>query len=324
MFLKTRTLSTRQSRQSPYGCAFVIPSRPNAILFELRKIINKGATSIMHKDDKFYTFLLSHSTKSKIKIRPVAVSKKRLHTGIAGLVLLLGVFTVGFTGFIKNNNLTAKFNTNDSTDSLTARTSPAPKNQIAEYKSYNYDRPANSEDFAVGSGGPLVGELAEDEAEATTIEGQLKQIEAKMNPSFLPTMWAHLGKINNEFGYRRNPFGGRGYEFHAGMDIDGNRGDLVAAPGNGTVVTAGWEGGYGNLIEIDHGNGLTTRYGHLSRIGVQVGDQVQRGQLIGLIGSTGRSTGPHLHYELRLNDKPINPRRFLPPEPAEIKALSAE
>jgi murein DD-endopeptidase MepM/ murein hydrolase activator NlpD len=137
-------------------------------------------------------------------------------------------------------------------------------------------------------------------------------------------MWAHLGKINNEFGYRRNPFGGRGYEFHAGMDIDGNQGDMVAAPGNGTIIKADWEGGYGNLIEIDHGNGLTTRYGHLSRVGVQIGDTVKRGQIIGLIGSTGRSTGPHLHYEVRINNKPINPRRFLPPDLPEVRTLTGK
>ena len=94
---------------------------------------------------------------------------------------------------------------------------------------------------------------------------------------------------------------------------------MVVAPANGIVIKADWQGGYGNMIEIDHGNGLTTRYGHLSKIEIQVGDMVQRGQLIGMVGSTGRSTGPHLHYELRLNDKAINPRRFLPPEPSEIK-----
>ncbi len=278
----------------------------------------------MHKDDKFYTFLLSHSTKSNIYIRPVKISKKSLCTGIAGLVLLLGIFTVGFSGFIKNN-LTSKINTNipDNSAALNQLTALKQDNPKAEYKSFNYDRPASTDEFAKGSGGPY-GEPAETEAEETTLEGQLKTIEATLNPAFLPTMWAHLGKINNEFGYRRNPFGGRSYEFHAGMDIDGERGDIVAAPANGTIITAGWEGGYGNLIEIDHGNGLTTRYGHLSKIGVQVGDTIQRGQLIGLIGSTGRSTGPHLHYEVRVNDKPINPRRFLPPEPAEIKALNAE
>jgi murein DD-endopeptidase MepM/ murein hydrolase activator NlpD len=89
---------------------------------------------------------------------------------------------------------------------------------------------------------------------------------------------------------------------------------LVVAPANGIVVKAGWQGGYGNLIEIDHGNGLTTRYGHLAKVEVQVGDSVQRSQQIGQVGSTGRSTGPHLHYELRVNDKAVNPRRFLPPE----------
>ncbi len=278
----------------------------------------------MHKDDKFYTFLLSHSTKSKIYIRPVGISKKSLHTGIVSLVLIISIVSIGFSGFIKDNLLT-KLDTSISNNSalLTQKINLAQTNPKAEYKSFNYDRPASSEEFTAGSGGPF-SELAENEADETTIEGQLKTIEATINPSYLPTMWAHLGKINNEFGYRRNPFGGRGYEFHSGMDIDGNRGDLVAAPANGVVVTAGWEGGYGNLIEVDHGNGLTTRYGHLSKVGVQVGDTIQRGQLIGLIGSTGRSTGPHLHYEVRLNDKPINPRRFLPPEPAEIKALNAE
>jgi murein DD-endopeptidase MepM/ murein hydrolase activator NlpD len=278
----------------------------------------------MHKDDKFYTFLLSHSTKTKIYIRRIEVSKKSLYASFASLVLMVGIFTVGFTGFFKDD-LLAKLNTNISNDSalLTKQVDLSQTNPKAEYKSFNYDRPASSEEPVTGSGGPF-SELVENEADETTLEGQLKMIEATVNPAYLPTMWAHLGKINNEFGYRRNPFGGRGYEFHSGMDIDGNRGDLIAAPANGTVIKADWEGGYGNLIEIDHGNGLTTRYGHLSKVGVQVGDTVQRGQLIGLIGSTGRSTGPHLHYEVRLNDKPINPRRFLPPAPAEIRVLNAE
>jgi murein DD-endopeptidase MepM/ murein hydrolase activator NlpD len=135
-------------------------------------------------------------------------------------------------------------------------------------------------------------------------------------------MWAHEGKINNEFGFRRSPFGGRMYEFHAGLDIDGERGDSVIAPATGTVTEAGWKGGYGQMVEIDHGNGLVTRYGHLSRIEVEAGQPITRGQLIGLVGSTGRSTGPHLHFELRLGEKPINPRRFLPPEPTEIARLS--
>ncbi|MEK7856360.1 MAG: M23 family metallopeptidase, partial [Acidobacteriota bacterium] len=89
----------------------------------------------------------------------------------------------------------------------------------------------------------------------------------------------------------------------------------------GTVAEVGWKGGYGQMIEIDHGNGLKTRYGHLSKIEVSAGDSLTRGQLIAFVGSTGRSTGPHLHYELRLNERPINPRRFLPPEPTELKKI---
>src|SRR5437763_12060393 len=131
-----------------------------------------------------------------------------------------------------------------------------------------------------------------------------------------------MDKINNVFVFRRNPFGGRSYAFHPEMDITGDRGDLVGAPANGTVIKAGWTGGYGNMVEIDHGNGLTTRYGHMSKLEAEVGKTISRGQLVGYIGSTGRSTGPHLHYEVRLNERPINPRHFLPPEPADLNSIA--
>jgi len=278
----------------------------------------------MQPDDKFYTFLLSHTTKSKIYIRRVEIPKKSLHTGIASLILITSFFSIGISGYVKDNLLVnIDTNTSNSSALITQDINSSPQISIAEFKSFNYDRPESADDFAPNTGGPF-SDLAESDEGDTTIEGQLKTIEATGKAAFLPTMWAHLGKINNEFGYRRNPFNGRGYEFHSGMDIDGERGDFVAAPANGTITKADWVGGYGNLIEVDHGNGLKTRYGHLSRVGVQTGDTVQRGQIIGLIGSTGRSTGPHLHYEVRLNDKPINPRRFLPPAPTEIKTLSGE
>ncbi len=278
----------------------------------------------MHKDDKFYTFLLSHLINLKSYVSQEKISQRIFHISVVSFILIAGILTVSFSGYIENNifaksNLTIQDNSSIITQQIQ-------RSKItAEYKSINYARPASSEDIAVNSGGPI-GNLTEDESESgeATIESQLRLIETTSNPGFLPTMWAHLGKINNEFGYRRNPFSGRGYEFHSGMDIDGDPGDVIAVPANGIVTKAGWEGGYGNMIEVDHGNGLTTRYGHLSRIGVQPNDAVQRGQLIGLIGSTGRATGPHLHYELRLNDKPINPRRFLPPAPTEIRALNAE
>jgi murein DD-endopeptidase MepM/ murein hydrolase activator NlpD len=89
-------------------------------------------------------------------------------------------------------------------------------------------------------------------------------------------------------------------------------GTPVDAAASGTVAVAGVQNGYGNVVYIDHGNGLQTRYGHLSHIDVVVGQQIKRGERLGLVGSTGRSTGPHLHYEVRINNQPVNPRPYLP------------
>ena len=98
---------------------------------------------------------------------------------------------------------------------------------------------------------------------------------------------------------------------HTGIDLRGEIGEPVRATANGRVTIAGREGGYGNMVELNHGNGLATRYGHLSKIDVKVGQIVHIGQTIGLIGSTGRSTGPHLHYETRINGTAVNPQKFL-------------
>lgn len=279
----------------------------------------------MQKDNHFYTFLLTHTSKEKIYIRKLEISKRVLHTTAASLLVCVGIASLGVFGLTKTNafdqiaNLTGE---NPAVTSASTLTKPVKPTSI-ETSPINYDRPSTDEDLAQNSGGPPNGSFqlttVDSQTEETAVEKKLNLIERTSNPRFLPTIWAHLGKINNEFGFRRNPFGGRSYEFHAGMDIDGEKGDMLVAPANGVVLKAGWQGGYGYLIEIDHGNGLKTRYGHLSKLEVNVGDTIQRGQLIGLIGSTGRSTGPHLHYELRLDDKAINPRRFLPPEPTEIK-----
>ncbi|NJM53715.1 MAG: M23 family metallopeptidase [Blastocatellia bacterium] len=160
--------------------------------------------------------------------------------------------------------------------------------QKNEVKTINYERPAISNSLNLGGPSSPFQLTNVGEGEENEMEALLANIERTSNPEFLPTMWAHMGKINNEFGFRRNPFGGRSYEFHSGLDIDGQKGDVVVAPANGVISKAGWQGGYGNLIEIDHGNGLTTRYGHLSKIDIQVGDTVQRSQPIGSVGSTGR------------------------------------
>lgn len=104
---------------------------------------------------------------------------------------------------------------------------------------------------------------------------------------------------------------GPGNDFHPGLDIAAEEGTAIAAAAAGRVVSAGPDGGYGNLIVVDDGNGVTTRYGHCSQIFARVGDVVASGQTIGAVGSTGHSTGPHLHFEVRVDDKPVDPTQFL-------------
>ncbi|MGC2135186.1 MAG: M23 family metallopeptidase [Xanthobacteraceae bacterium] len=128
----------------------------------------------------------------------------------------------------------------------------------------------------------------------------------------IPVRQPVTGEIDetSPFGVRMDPFLHEP-AMHTGIDIRGEPGEPVHATAVGRVAIAGWDGGYGNMVEIDHGNGLATRYGHLSQIDVHVGDEVRIGQVIGLIGSTGRSTGPHLHYETRVDGEPVNPQKFL-------------
>jgi murein DD-endopeptidase MepM/ murein hydrolase activator NlpD len=112
--------------------------------------------------------------------------------------------------------------------------------------------------------------------------------------------------VNSSYGYRRDPFTGRGRR-HTGIDFHARYGDTVGASAFGTVIFAGVKHGYGNIVILDHGNGVTTYYAHLSAMYVAVGQELAEGQILGAIGSTGRSTGPHLHYEVRANGHPLNP-----------------
>ncbi|MBR0927496.1 peptidoglycan DD-metalloendopeptidase family protein [Bradyrhizobium sp. 62B] len=117
-------------------------------------------------------------------------------------------------------------------------------------------------------------------------------------------------EFTSGFGVRSDPFLGRP-AMHTGLDFRAATGDPVRVTANGKVVSAGWSGGYGRMVEVDHGNGLSTRYGHLSEINVKVGETVKIGQVVGLVGSTGRSTGPHLHYETRIEGEAVDPQKFL-------------
>lgn len=125
-------------------------------------------------------------------------------------------------------------------------------------------------------------------------------------PSILPTR----GWVTSGFGMRKSPFTGLN-ETHKGWDIGARMGSQIRTTADGVVVVAGRKSGYGKMVEIDHGYGISTRYGHNSKNLVEVGDRVKRGALIGMVGSTGRSTGPHLHYEVLLNGVPVNPKNYI-------------
>ncbi len=136
------------------------------------------------------------------------------------------------------------------------------------------------------------------------LEAQFDYLEAM--PDLMPTS----GRVTSKFGYRRNPFG-RGTQFHSGIDIANSSGTNIKSAGKGVVTFAGVNSGYGRTVIIDHGYGYKTLYAHNKQILVKVGDKVEKGQLISKMGSTGRSTGVHLHFEIHKNNKPINPYNVL-------------
>ncbi|XXF80073.1 M23 family metallopeptidase [Myxococcaceae bacterium GXIMD 01537] len=161
----------------------------------------------------------------------------------------------------------------------------------------------------------LLGRLDKLSAEATRQEQSLQELQAyfqdqKSLLASTPSIWPARGWVTSDFGQRLDPYTADRVT-HAGLDIAADHGKPVYSPSDGTVVFAGLEGGYGNVIVIDHGYGIKTRYGHLSKLLVKAGDRVKRGAHIAAVGNTGRSTGPHLHYEVRVNGIPQNPRKFI-------------
>ena len=125
-----------------------------------------------------------------------------------------------------------------------------------------------------------------------------------------PSIWPVNGRLEDGFGGRIDPFSGEGAH-HTGVDIIAPTGTVVRATGDGVVSMAEWSGGYGRLVIIDHGDGLHTYYAHLSKIGVLPGQEIRQGQVLGLVGSSGRVTAPHLHYEVRVGSTPVNPTRYM-------------
>jgi hypothetical protein len=143
------------------------------------------------------------------------------------------------------------------------------------------------------------------------LNGVVEELEAlEALERALPSFWPAGGFLTSRYGWRRNPFGFR-WSHHSGIDLAGTPGDPIYAAAPGTVVHADWSGGYGKAVEIDHGFGITTIYAHCSQLLVSAGDLVQSGDRIATIGTTGRSTGPHLHFEVRLDGNAVDPLDYL-------------
>jgi murein DD-endopeptidase MepM/ murein hydrolase activator NlpD len=161
----------------------------------------------------------------------------------------------------------------------------------------------------------LPGRLGSLQAEAERQEKSLRELQEYFDDrqsllASTPSVWPTRGWTTSDFGVRLDPVSAE-RKMHEGLDVATPFGQAVQAPSDGTVVFKGWEGGYGNVLVLDHGYGVRTRYGHLSQVLVSLGDRVKRGARIASVGNTGKSTGPHLHYEVRVNGVPENPRKFI-------------
>lgn len=283
----------------------------------------------MIRDDRLYAFIVARTNRSRARIRRIRIHKRTLK-----VMTVLGVVAVcaalyGFYGLTQqvihlrieaeNQLLRAENETQRrQLSSLNQRIEAVEDNarRLAEMSGVEAQNGTSGE--ARGAGGPEIllnnlPILTSIEYKTGTLERELRTYEEILKRrQSVPSIWPVAGELTDGFGGRRNPFGGSSSEFHAGQDIATLWGTTVIAAANGIVTFAGWQNGYGQIVIIDHGNGVTTRYGHLSGIDVAVGQSIERGQQLGRVGSTGRSTGPHLHYEIRINDEPVDPLQYLP------------
>lgn len=284
----------------------------------------------MVRDDRLYAFIVARTNSSRARIRQIRVHKRTLKLLTFFGLVALSAALYGFYGLTQQaiHLRIERENERLRAENERQRRQLNNLNQRIEAVEDNARRlvemsGANGENQTAGNrgtGGPEVlldslPDLVAVEYKTDYLERELKSYEEVLKRrATVPSIWPVAGELTDGFGGRRNPFGGSGSEFHTGQDISALSGTPVMAAAQGTVIFAGWQNGYGQIVIIDHGNGLTTRYGHLSGIDVEVGQQIARSQQLGRVGSTGRSTGPHLHYEVRLNDEPVNPRQYLPLE----------
>lgn len=279
----------------------------------------------MSSDNRVYTFLISPSRTSKV--RQLSIDRNLLRSIAVGIVAFIALVVYGAVRLGQHEALNLKYLAVKSENESLKQTNDAYQNSYARLRgqiSYVEDmskelaRKARMEhspeiDDLVGIGGPET-VVALDKA-ADHLEREVRHINDRLRSDLLrfasiPRGLPVNGYVTDGFGMRRNPFNGEGREVHEGLDIAVDFGTPVIATADGLVIYAAPQAGYGNLVIIYHSNGITTRYGHLSRISVEAGQRVKRSDQVGNAGSTGRSTGPHVHYEIRENDQSVDPLRY--------------
>ncbi len=283
----------------------------------------------MKKDKRSYTFVFAPT--SSFPFRKFNVYHKALYA-IVGFAIV-GLLTVSYGAYrltqhayivaklniLENKNRELKEENQEAKskyDQLQSRLAALEPTQRKLAEVSGVSRIADvSKD--IGRGGPDVDtQVSKLEGVTATLESELRYIKDVFDRNQIklastPSGWPVRGYITDGFGRRRNPFGGGGYENHAGLDIATNHGSAIEATADGKVIFAGMHGGYGNIVVLDHGYGITTRYAHMSQMSVRMGQHVTRGKVIGAVGSTGRSTAPHCHYEVRLHDRSVNPLNYI-------------
>ena len=288
----------------------------------------------MNEDKRFYTFVFAPTVKSplrKFNVHHRVIYSVLVFAGVGLLTVVYGMYIIAQHAVVvaklnltqlenrrlreQNREATSKF------DFLQTRLAALDTTQRKLAETSGVGRSSEIPDInkGIGQGGPnTMSSIDVNNIEAATnaLETELRQIKVVYDKSQLklastPTGWPVRGYISDGFGSRRNPFGGGGAEMHSGLDIATNHGTTITSTADGIVIFAGSHAGYGNLVVVDHGYGLTTRYAHMSSYDVTVGDHVTRGKKIGAVGSTGRSTAPHCHYEVRLHDRPVDPLNYL-------------
>jgi murein DD-endopeptidase MepM/ murein hydrolase activator NlpD len=285
----------------------------------------------MNRDERFYAFIVSKTSRSRSYVRRFSVHKRWVKASALVVAFLFCAAAYGVYGLTReavhlrteeeNNRLRLENERQRQKLRKLENRVEAIEDATRRLSEMSGDTPGQGGGgegtSPHGAGGPALeldpAAVERLESRAARLETDLQVYEAALKErARVPSIWPVEGESTDGFGVRGNPFGGGDSEFHPGQDIAAPRGTPVLAPADGRVVEAGWKNGYGQTVILEHGNGLTTRYGHLSKIEVTAGQEVRRGEQLGQVGSTGRSTGPHLHYEVRLGELPVSPRHYLP------------